>query len=320
MTADLIELRVVSRRAEALDIVSIELRDTEDRALPAFTPGAHLEFVLDGGNGTPIVRSYSICSDPRDRQRYVVAVSRNDAGNGGSIAMHELLSKGTKVFVHAPRNNFELLPDATRYRFIAGGIGITPILSMVHWCVRNRKAWTLLYCARGAHRTAFYEQLSCHGRAVRFHFSASNGHTDFMSAMSAPQPGEHVYCCGPDGLMHAVKAAGAHWPVSALHFEWFAAPQTEMQICERSFEVVLRRSGTRLTVPAGKSILDVLERHGVDVPYSCREGLCRTCEVSICSGEAEHFDYVLSDEERRSQHSLMVCVSRATTSELELDL
>jgi vanillate O-demethylase ferredoxin subunit len=320
MTSDLMELRIVSRRAEALDIVSIELRDTEERLLPAFAPGAHLEFLLDVGTGTPIVRSYSICSDPADRQRYVVAVSRNDAGNGGSIAMHELLGKGTKVLVRCPRNNFELVPDATRYRFIAGGIGITPILSMVHWCVRKGKAWTLLYCARGAHRAAFYEQLSSHGCAVRFHFSEADGHADFMSAMSAPQPGEHVYCCGPDGLMHAVKTAGSHWPGNALHFEWFSAPATGSETGERQFEVVLRHSGRRLIVPAGKSILDVLETNGVDVPFSCREGLCRTCEVSICSGEAQHFDYVLSDEERRSQRSLMVCVSRAATSELELDL
>ena len=317
------ELRVWSRRAEALDVVSIELRHPQGEPLQPFMPGAHLEIALPSGNaGPPLVRHYSLCNDASERHRYVVAIGRNDAGRGGSVAAHELLHKGLLLTVPPPRSHFGFTPDAARYRFIAGGIGITPILSMVRWCERNGRPWTLLYCTRGRHRTAFYEELLAYGKdRVRFHFAdEEDGLPDLAHAMRDPRPDEHTYCCGPTGLMQAVESEGASWPKGQVHFEWFSAPVSEPVSTAQGFELVLRRAGKRLSVPPQQSILETLEANGIEVPFACREGLCRTCETPICAGEVEHLDHVLSDEERLAQTSLLICVSRARTPVLELDI
>ncbi len=317
-----IELRVWSRRAIALDVVSIELRDPKGVPLPAFTPGAHLEITIPSVDGSkPLVRHYSLCNDPSERHRYVIAVFRNEAGRGGSIAVDELLHKGVSVLSKAPRNHFGFSSDGTAYRLIAGGIGITPLLSMLRWCERAGKPWSLLYCTRGKHRTAFYEELKGYGDRVQFHFSDEHGgFANLSDAMRDPKLGEHVYCCGPVGLMQTVQTHGALWPSDTVHFEWFSAPVAEATESAHAFEVILRKSGKRLSVPPNQSILDSLEKCGIEVPFSCREGLCRTCETSLCSGEAEHLDYVLSDEERQAQRSILICVSRARSPVLELDL
>lgn len=316
------ELRVWSRRAEALDVVSIDLRAPQDLPLPPFTPGAHLEIALPSGHGgPPLVRHYSLCNDPSERHRYVIAIGRNDEGRGGSVAAHELLHQGMLLMARPPRNHFGFTPDAACYRFIAGGIGITPILSMVRWCERQGKPWSLLYFTRGRHRTAFYEELRAYGGRVRFHFAdEEDGLADLIQAMQAPQPDEHVYCCGPTGLMQAVEAEGTYWPKGSVHFEWFSAPACESESPSRAFDIVLRRAGKRLNVPPDRSILETLEANRIEVPFACREGLCRTCETPLCAGEAEHLDYVLSDEERNAQRSLLICVSRARSPVLELDI
>jgi tetrachlorobenzoquinone reductase len=326
MPTDPLSLIVTAFRAEALDVVSVELRDPHRKDLPAFTAGAHLEIMLPSRDGTDrgLIRHYSLCNDSAERDRYLVAVGRVVNSRGGSRAVHELVRVGTLLSVQRPRNNFPLTTDARRYRFIAGGIGITPILSMIHWCQSKGTDWSLLYCARNRLHTAFYEQLGEYGDRVRFHFDdESAGFPDLELELAAAREREHVYCCGPRALMLAVEAACSRRPAETVHFEWFSAkelPDSAVAPTDSSFKVVVRSTGQCLQVAPDKSILETLEDNGVAIPFSCREGLCRTCETPLWEGEADHRDHVLSDAERSEQKSLMVCVSRAKSRTLVLDL
>lgn len=326
-TAPLLTLRVHAVRAEARDVLSIELRSTDGAALPPFTPGAHLEITLPAGtDGRPaLVRHYSLCNSAAETHRYVVAVGLAPASRGGSLAVHEQLRVGQVLQMRPPRNHFALAEGAAHYRFIAGGIGITPIVSMLRWCEAHGQPWSLLYCTRSRVRTAFYEELRAYGMRVRFHFDdeAEGRHVDLAQILSPAADGEHIYCCGPAPLMRAVQAASAERPPGTVHFEWFSAGEaapTAPAGTERGFDIVLAQRGQRLHVPSHQSILDTLEQHGIGVPFACREGLCRTCETGLCSGEADHRDMVLSEAERAAQNTILLCVSRAKGAVLELDL
>lgn len=328
--AGMLALRVHAVRAEARDVLSIELRDAASSALPPFTPGAHLEITLPPGtdNQPALVRHYSLCNSAAETHRYVVAVGLAATSRGGSLAVHEQLRVGQVLQVRPPRNHFELGNGAAHYRFIAGGIGITPIVSMLRWCEAHGQPWSLLYCTRSRVRTAFYEELRGHGAKVQFHFDdeAAGQRVDLKQALSGAVQGEHIYCCGPAPLMRAVQAASAQREPGTVHFEWFSAgepapaSQSLPATTESGFEIVLASSGQRLQVPPHQSILDTLEQHGIGVPFACREGLCRTCETGLCGGEADHRDLVLSDAERAAQNTILLCVSRAKSAVLELDL
>lgn len=313
-------LEISDIRAEACGVLLLELRDPQGAALPAFEPGAHLEIRLPNG----LVRHYSISNDCRERDRYVIGIGRSPNSRGGSEYMHRSLCCGMRLEVSAPRNHFRLDPGLDRYLFVAGGIGITPIMSMVRWCIANQRPWRLVYAARSPQRAAFCDSLSQYGEAVRFHFDALCGGAalDVREAMADVRDGEHVYCCGPGALMDAVQAQGRHLPPERLHFEYFAppAPSADPAAPGKAFEIELRRRGVSFQVPEDKSILDVLEAHGISVPCSCREGLCRTCETTVLDGEIDHHDYVLSQEERDAGRSMVICVSRARSSRLVLDL
>ena len=320
---DQLVLQISDVQAEACGVLSLELRDPRGAPLPAFEPGAHLEIKLPNG----MLRHYSISNHSRERDRYVVGIGRAPQGRGGSEFVHRSLRCGMALETSAPRNHFRLQPDAERYLFIAGGIGITPIMSMVRWCIAEQRPWRLVYAARSPQRAAFCEALAPHGDAVRFHFDSEHGGAalDVGAVLAGVQAGEQVYCCGPGALMDAVQAHGSHLPAGSLHFEYFAAPASGANKAGEAgeasgFELELRRSGLNLHVPADKSILDVVEAHGLSVPCSCREGLCRTCETTVIEGEVEHLDYVLSDEEREAGRTMVICVSRARAGRLVLDL
>lgn len=325
MTMDL-QLKITSVRAEALDVISLELRREDNAMLPRFKPGAHLEVVVHprSPGGSALLRHYSLCNDSTEKDRYVFAVARQPDGRGGSEALHDQAHIGMGITVRGPRNNFALVEHASFYRFIAGGIGITPLLSMIRWCERNGKPWTLLYCARSRVRAAFYEVLKGYGSNVSYHFDDEcGGHlTDLDGELSHPVAGEHVYCCGPNPLMRAVEQRCETRDSGTVHFEWFSAPA--LPIAEKAksgtFDVVLRKSGVRFSVPENKSILDVLEDNGIAVPFSCREGICRSCETPLCSGEVDHRDYALSRDEQDANRSIIICVSRARSGVLELDI
>ncbi|WP_369407720.1 PDR/VanB family oxidoreductase [Trinickia terrae] len=306
-------------------MLGVELRAVDGAALPSFEPGAHVDVHLPGD----LVRQYSLSSDAIETGRYCLGVGRAGASGGGSRYIHEQLREGDRLTIGEPRALFTLAPDAQRHRFIAGGIGITPILSMIRWCERHAKPWELHYCVRSRAHAAYLGELSAFGERVRLHVD-DEAHAlphDVRAMVSGGQSGEHVYCCGPGGLMDAVLLHGeqAGVPRSRLHFERFTAPAKSREAnagagAEGAFTVLLARQGVRCVVEPGESILGSLERHGVRPPFSCREGLCRSCEVPLLSGEVEHRDYVLSDEERSENKSLMICVSRARSGELVIDV
>ena len=320
LATDSLVLRVGGVRAEAKDIISLELTSPSGGELPPFTPGSHLELHLRNGQ----IRHYSLLNDPAERHRYVVAVGLATESRGGSRFIHGSLRQGDTLTVVGPRNNFALDERAERFCFVAGGIGITPILSMIRWCIGNGKDWRLVYAARNRTRAAFYEELrALDPERVRFHFNDEHDgrHLAIDELVGSLREGEHLYCCGPDPLMQAVRQASTSvaWRV---HFEWFSPPELPSQETgdAEGFEVVLRRRGRTLRVADDQSILDALEANGIEAPFSCRAGICRTCETAVCAGTPEHRDYVLSDEERAANNCMMICVSRARTPSLELDL
>lgn len=318
-THERLSLEVTDVQAEARDVVLIELRATDRSLLPPFEPGAHVEVTLPNG----LVRHYSLTNDWRERDRYVVGVGRAPNSRGGSSYLHQAVRCAMTLSVGAPRNNFALDQTAGRYLFVAGGIGITPIVAMIHLCEAQCRPWRLVYAARNGQRAAFYETLQAYGERVRFHFDDLHGGVlDVREVLAGVGEDEHVYCCGPQPLIGAVQTHSPHLASSRVHFEYFGAPVEPARAAAPAggFELQLRKSGLSLWVPRDKSILEVLEENGLTVPSACRKGVCRSCECTVCDGDVEHLDYVLSDEERHEGRSMMVCVSRSKSGMLVLDL
>lgn len=308
-------LRVDKAYDVAEGLRSFELVQPDGSELPAFTPGAHIKVQTPSG----ALRKYSLCGTPEDRLRYTITVKREDAGQGGSASMHDQLKEGDTLYTAVPDNAFPLVENARAYLFIAGGIGITPILSMIRSFGEFPPApWTLIYLSRSAATTAFVGELGQAGlkKNVRIHHSEDGSEFDLWPALEKPNSA-HVYCCGPRGLMEAVRDMTGHWSPKNVHFESFDEGG-RAQPDDKPFAVKLARSGGRFEVPVGKSILNVLREHGCATASSCESGTCGTCRTSLLEGEADHRDMVLMPEEMDSQ--IMVCVSRAKTPELVLDL
>ncbi len=309
-------LRVTAKTQVATDIWCFELRHPQGQPLPAFTAGSHLTVQTPAGAR----RNYSLCSDPADTGCYQIAVKRDAQGRGGSISMADDVQAGDALAVSVPRNNFELDPRADAFLFIAGGIGITPILSMMRELRRSGRAgFRLIYCARDAAGTAFRELLQ---HDFDGHVLLHHDHGDLEQAIDLwPEfetPGRaHVYCCGPRGLMDAVADMTGHWPTEAIHFESFGVDAGQFA-GNAPFPVRLQRSSATVTVAADQSILEALRGAGYAVPSSCESGTCGSCRTGLIAGEAEHRDMVLMDEEKA--HQIMVCVSRSCGGELVLDL
>ena len=307
---------VECRHAPADDVVSLLLRTADGGELPSWTPGAHIDLVL----GDTLVRQYSLCGSPHDRDRWRIAVLREPDGRGGSVHVHDRLHEGARVRVRGPRNRFALVP-APSYLFIAGGIGITPILPMIEQASRSGADWRLLYGGRRRSSMAFLDELSVHGDRVVVVPEDELGRLDLDSALGEPCAGTLVYCCGPESLLAAVEERCARRPALGLHVERFAPrPQDPDAEPGSSFEVRLERSGLTLTVPPDRSILEVCQEAGLDMPASCREGICGTCETVVLDGVPDHRDSVLSDDEREAGELMMLCVSRCRSARLVLDL
>lgn len=322
--AQRIVVHVSDVQAEARDVMLVELRAPDGGVVPPFEPGAHLEMELPNG----LIRHYSLVNDCRERDRYVVAVGRAANGRGGSTFLHQSVHRGMRLSINAPRNNFALEPAADSFLFVAGGIGVTPMMSMITWCEANERPWRLVYASRNAQRAAFYETLRPYGSRVHFHFDDQTGTVlDVEPWMADTRPGEHVYCCGPQPLMEAVRDGAGPRDPATVHFEYFVAPVAPPAAAvdgtdgaAGSFRLELRKAGLSFDVPPEQSILDVLEEHGLALPYSCREGLCGTCQTDVVDGEIDHRDYVLSNDERAAGKTMMICVSRALSPTLVLDL
>ncbi|MFI6494650.1 PDR/VanB family oxidoreductase [Streptomyces sp. NPDC050564] len=311
MTSYEAELVVGLRESAADGVLALTLRHPLGEELPSWEPGAHIDVVLGPG----LERQYSLCGDPSDRRAWRIAVLREPDGRGGSSYVHEQLGQGDMVRVRGPRNHFGLRP-APRYRFIAGGIGITPILPMLAAAEATGAEWTLLYGGRSRRSMAFAEELSRYGDRVRIAPQDETGLLDLASVLADIPEDTLVYCCGPGPLLDAVEEA---CPSGLLHVERFQ-PKVQESGPDGEFEVVLERAGRTLTVPAGVSVLDTVRAAGVEVLYSCTEGTCGTCETDVLEGTPDHRDSVLTDEEREAGETMLICVSRCLGKRLVLDL
>lgn len=313
-------VRVQAIAPIAQGVRQLTLVHPEGQPLPVFAPGAHIDLYLPKG----IVRAYSLISDDAAAAagRYELAIGLEANSRGGSRYVHTELAVDAALEVSAPRNHFPLVASSDPVLFIAGGIGVTPIRAMVRELQRRGAAWQLVYAARSRASAAFVDEFSACGDAVRLHFDDERGGPLDVAAALAQAPAHaHIYCCGPAGLMERVKSLCSDRDPQRVHFEWFQAPaQPEASAQAQGFTVKLARRGLELTVPADSSILDVLEAHDVIIPSVCKEGVCGTCECRILSGEADHRDVVLTEEERAANEVLMVCVSRAKGACLVLDL
>jgi ferredoxin-NADP reductase len=317
-TADEVDLRlrVTRRRTGAEGVVVLDLADPSGADLPEWSPGAHVDLRLPG----EVTRQYSLCGDPADRTTWRIGVLREAQGRGGSQHVHEALHEGAEVDVRGPRNHFVLVPSP-RYLFIAGGIGITPLLPMLAAAEAAGAEWELHYGGRSRRSMAFLEALEeATGTRVTLHPQDEVGLIDLDRLLGTPRPDTRVYCCGPEPLLQAVERHCADWPVGSLHLERFAPKDVGGPVLTGSFEVELATSGLSLTVPPEKSVLQVVEEAGIAVLSSCQEGTCGTCETPVLGGVVDHRDSLLTPAEQAANDTMFICVSRAACPRLVLEL
>jgi len=283
--------------------------------LPGAMPGAHIGVILPNG----VERQYSLTHYGPNLSEYTVGVKRDANSRGGSVFMHDQLRVGMKVTLVPPRNNFPLKEDAELTVLFAGGIGITPIYSMVRRLNELKRPWQLHYSSRSRADAAFLDELSQYG-GCRFHFDdESAGKFLPVSEIIASTPKTaHLYCCGPGPMLAAFEAATAGWPADQIHVEYFTPKFSASQ--EGGFVVELARSKRELTIPPGKSILQAVREAGIQVPHSCEEGVCGACETRVISGIPDHRDSILTESERKENATMMICCSGAKTPKLVLDI
>ncbi|MFO1310346.1 MAG: PDR/VanB family oxidoreductase [Burkholderiales bacterium] len=314
-------VRVARVHDEAIDVRSFELRAADGGSLPSYAPGSHVDVHVAPG----IVRQYSLCGDPRESDRYLIAVKREPASRGGSVAMHERVNEGTTLRIGAPRNNFALAAGASHHLLVAGGIGITPILAMARHLLAAGASFQLVYFSRSIAHTAFHGLLSGPGYAgrVTFHYALEPEQVRayLRKLLWLRAEGAHLYLCGPKPFMDVVETIAAPtWPPDAVHVEHFAADPASLAGPRESFVVKLARHGGEFTIPEGRSIIEVLAEHGVAVETSCEQGVCGTCVTGVLEGEPDHRDIFFTEAEKRANDRMTVCVSRAKSARLVLDL
>ena len=309
------DIQVVDRYDVADGIVALELEMPDGRDFPNWSPGAHIDVLLDG-----MVRQYSLCGETSNRRRWRIAILLEEAGRGGSAFIHRHVHRGSVITVSEPRNHFELV-HAAEYIFIAGGIGITPILSMIRAVHARGADWTLHYGGRTGPSMAFANELTetFSGR-VQLRPQDEVGLLDLTAILGQPRANTAVYCCGPSPLIAAVEEHCTVWPKAALHVERFQPKEQPAGKQDNGFQVELRRSGQVVDVAAYESLLDAVRNVGIPVASSCEEGACGTCEVAVLEGDVDHRDSILSGDEQAANDTMFICVSRARCSRLVLDL
>ncbi len=327
--AGAIQVRVRSVTYLGEDVNAYEVVPLETSELPGFTAGSHIDLYFRDGR----VRQYSLCGDPRETRRYIFAVQREENGRGGSKAIHDIVHAGRILVISPPRNNFPLRENARHHVLIAGGIGVTPIVSMIRHLLVTRASFEVHYGARTWEKLAFHEDLTTLGLGDRLHVYVDGGDPGKgmdLGKIEAGAPADaHFYCCGPVGLMSGVKAVMSHRPSSCVHFEHFVAtgpaPKVPNELMRGEcntigvgFKVKLAKLGKSFDVPDDKTIVDVLRENGIEVATSCESGLCGTCRTRYLEGGPEHNDYVLDDEARR--HEVLICCARSKTPTLVLDM
>jgi tetrachlorobenzoquinone reductase len=320
MSESVMQVRVKRISYEAESINSYELMGLTDGDLPPFTAGSHIDLHL--GNG--MIRSYSLVNDQRERHRYVVAVNNDAASRGGSKLIHGVMRVGEVITISHPHNNFTLNEDAGHSVLIAGGIGITPLLSMIRRLETLGLSWELFYAARTRLTAAFIDDLyalrpDVHSNLhVTFDQEPPGRMIDLSAIVKAARPDAHLYCCGPVPMLQAFEAATVDRPAAHVHVEYFRAK--EKPAAEGGFEVKLARSKRTVAVQPGQTILDALLAAGITANYACTEGVCGTCETRVVEGIPDHRDLFLSKEEQKTNKTIMICCSGSQSPTLILDI
>ncbi|KOS57624.1 ferredoxin [Rhodococcus rhodochrous KG-21] len=297
-------------------VVAVSLIAPSGDELPVWLPGAHLDLLL----APDLERQYSLCGDPADRARWRVAVLHEPTSRGGSEWVHTRLAVGDRLRVRGPRSNFPLVYDVDSYIMIAGGIGITPLLPMVRELNEIGADWQLIYGGRRRASMAFLDELDAYSDRVTVWPEDENGLLPLDNLLSRPRSDTAIYACGPEPLLAAIEERCVTWPAGTLHLERFSPRPGALSGKTNAFEVVLANSGETVDVAPDESIVEALEVAGFDVPTSCREGTCGTCETVVLEGTPDHRDSFLSPEEREAGEVMMICCSRSLTSRLVLDL
>lgn len=315
-----LQVRVARKRREAEGICSFELASLDGAALPAFSAGSHIDVHAPGG----FTRQYSLCNDGSDRSRYRIAVLRDAASRGGSVAMHDAVHEGDTLTISEPRNHFPLV-HAVRTLLFAGGIGITPLLCMAQRLAAVGADFELHYCTRSAARTAFMDEIAASAFAGRVHYHFSDGAPSQKLALDSliaePEGQTHLYVCGPAGFIQRVTktADSLGWRAQQVHTEYFAAaPQDTAG--DRAFEVKIASSGAVYEIPASQTVVKALAAQGIEILTSCEQGVCGTCITRVLEGECDHRDMYYTDEEKARNDQFTPCCSRAKSPLLVLDL
>lgn len=313
----ILTVRIKAISWETEQIRSFELHDVHGQALPSFTAGAHIDLHLPNG----MVRSYSLMNSPQERHRYLIGVLHTNPSRGGSRCVHKELQLGDTIRISAPRNAFPLNEQAKHSVLIAGGIGVTPFMSMVKRLSQLQRSWQLYYCARSRASAAFVQELESYGERVEFAFDDERGGNglDLASIIAVSPGGSDFYCCGPAGMLAAFQSAAESLPPQRRHIEYFTPPPAD-PATQTGFIVELARAGKSVNVPPGQTILAALRDAGIEVPYSCEQGLCGTCETRVIAGVPDHRDAILGDAERASNTTMMICCSGSHSDRLVLDL
>lgn len=317
---DIMKVLIKKKLDAALDICAFELAEPHGQPLPAFSAGAHIDVHVGDG----LVRQYSLCNHPEERDRYLIGVLKDPASRGGSVAMHAL-REGDMLEISEPRNHFPLQAGATHSVLLAGGIGITPILCMAERLAHIGASFELHYCTRSPERTAFQDRLAATGLAACarvYHDSVPDqGKLDLAAVLAQPAAGKHLYVCGPAGFIDAVLAAAktAGWADDQVHREYFGNV-IQATDADGAFQVKLASTGQSIAVAADQSIVEALEAAGIDVPVSCEQGVCGTCLTRVLEGEPDHRDMYLTDDERAANDQMLPCCSRSKSAVLVLDL
>ncbi|EML1600528.1 oxidoreductase [Burkholderia cenocepacia] len=321
MSGATLTVRVARKWQEARDICGFELVSDDGSPLPRFDAGAHIDVHLPGG----LVRQYSLCNHPEQRDRYQIAVLREADGRGGSRAIHDEVRQGDTVRIGLPRNQFPLAPDAPHHLLLAGGIGVTPILAMAERLCSAGMPFDMHYCARSTDRMAFVERINTAGFHDRVRFHVDDGDPaqrfDLAAVLAGAPDGTHLYVCGPRGFMDAVLNAARErdWSEARLHYEFFSGAVVPSG-ADRAFQVQIASSGKVIDVPAECTVIAALAANGVDVLTSCEQGVCGTCLTRVLEGEPDHRDTYLTDDEKAAGDQFMPCCSRSRTDLLVLDL
>lgn len=320
-TADTLRVRVAAKTQEAQDICTFDLVAVDGVALPAFTAGSHIDVHVPGG----ILRQYSLCNAQSETHRYQIGVLRDAASRGGSQAMHEAVLVGTELTISAPKNHFALAPGARHSLLLAGGIGVTPLLSMAQTLAAQNASFELHYCSRSSARTAFMPRItsSTFAEQVQFHFDDGDAaqKLDMAAVLGAPKADQHVYVCGPKGFMDAVlnTARAAGWPQDQLHYEFFGSEVKSLET-DGSFEVEVEGSGQVVIVPKDQSVVQALLAAGIEVQTACEQGVCGTCLTRVVAGKPEHRDQYLTAAEQAANDQFLPCCSRALSPRLVIAL